>query len=159
MTKLPALVSIRVRKTAGACEEWKRGKANSAASRSFIRSSVAQLSRYSRGTAQPINRQLGTNRHFTYYSGHDEESIRLTACCRRHSLFRPFGRAALFTLLVDEFQPAEDLASIGKSCRVEVVKCGKDLAKSVCDVDGRNRLSRGVGCAERAVNLAIRIKS
>ena len=32
MTKLPAVVSIRVRKTAGACEEWNKGKANNTAS-------------------------------------------------------------------------------------------------------------------------------
>ncbi len=44
MTKLPAVVSIRVRKTAGACEEWNKEKANKSASRRFIRFSVARLS-------------------------------------------------------------------------------------------------------------------
>src|SRR5215472_9837476 len=54
MTKLPAVVSIRVRKTAGACEAWNKGKANRTASRSFIRSSVARLSCDSWASTQAI---------------------------------------------------------------------------------------------------------
>src|SRR5215469_10809340 len=65
MTKLPAVVSIRVRKTAGACEEWNKGKANRTASRSFIRSSVARLSlRQSGIDSANTNRQLVKNLDF-----------------------------------------------------------------------------------------------
>src|SRR5215471_13375079 len=53
MTKLPAVVSIRVRKTAGACAEWNKGNANKTASRNVIRSSVARRSCDSCASTQP----------------------------------------------------------------------------------------------------------